>query len=421
MPNKAAAAYLYPAVLTYSALVFGGWTVRGFLVLEAKRREICGEDDEGDNETCDEDEVSRQAALFLTWVGIASSLPPIFMAGPLGRLADSAGRRYPAMLVVSGELVLSAVCGASSALGFPISWTLPAFIVQGLTGSFTIFFMSTSSYIADINARDAAKLTGTAKVERFSFVEASLTVGIILGPLGAGLALDSFGFVKVYVVFSFLLLTLVAYLAFVVPESLIKDNRNAVTIASASTLEAMRLVLATRPYSNAVNTIGKQEASIDSLNKSLIDYRAAPEPAIKLSHVSLAFVLLFGSNTSVQQLLLLYSTREWNWGPTILGVYAACIGVVGTASLLFMRRVYRCLTSSDMKDTTFMVEGAAAAALFNILFAIFNTPIAAFSMLPLLSFQLGALPSYRHMYSICYPAERQAEVLLHSASWKAYP
>jgi hypothetical protein len=101
MPNKAAAAYLYPAVLTYSALVFGGWTVRGFLVLEAKRREICGEDDEGDNETCDEDEVSRQAALFLTWVGIASSLPPIFMAGPLGRLADSAGRRYPASLACS--------------------------------------------------------------------------------------------------------------------------------------------------------------------------------------------------------------------------------------------------------------------------------------------------------------------------------
>ena len=57
-----------------------------------------------------------------------------------------------------------------------------------------------------------------------------------------------------------------------------------------------------------------------------------------------------------------------------------------------------------------MRMGAAASVVFNLGFGTFNSPVAAYSLLPLLSFQLAAIPSYRNMYSSCFSPDEQASV-----------
>ena len=52
----------------------------------------------------------------------------------------------------------------------------------------------------------------------------------------------------------------------------------------------------------------------------------------------------------------------------------------------------------------FFLNCISASAVFNIFFSVFNSPVAAFALVPLLAMPLAAFPSYRHTYRCaCVP------------------
>jgi hypothetical protein len=49
-----------------------------------------------------------------------------------------------------------------------------------------------------------------------------------------------------------------------------------------------------------------------------------------------------------------------------------------------------------------MKVGAVSSACFSVGFALLNSPIAAYCLVPLLGVQMGAIPSYRALYAAAY-------------------
>jgi MFS family permease len=165
-PRRPAAAWLYPAVLFYSIVLFGIITPRGILAIDLVRLRVCGNMKSSDNLDCNEDEVSRQAAQLSSWIGIVNALPQIFVSGVMGSIADRFGRRYPAIIACSGELLASILIACIAHYTLEPEWLIACAFVEGVTGSYTTFLASTSAYIADLNFLEAATISDALKVER---------------------------------------------------------------------------------------------------------------------------------------------------------------------------------------------------------------------------------------------------------------
>jgi len=58
---------------------------------------------------------------------------------------------------------------------------------------------------------------------------------------------------------------------------------------------------------------------------------------------------------------------------------------------------------------------------FNLLFGLLSSPTVAFALLPFTAFNLGALPSYRSVYSRCYGVEDKSRVFAAVSMLEAVP
>jgi len=419
-PRRPAVAYLYPAILVYSAVLFSTYTIQGILVISLIRDEICRQmdpfdDDDGAN--CDEDEVSRSAAILTMYVSLASAIPSILVAGYMGAMANRFGRRIPPMIALAGSTGRCVLVAATAQYSWRAEWLILASLLEGSCGTYTAFLMGTSTYIADCNKVDAAKLSDTDKVERYSFTEAFLTLGLVVGPLGGGIAADLVGGPLFFLGAAALLACLVVYFAAVIPESLpfvaadIKAAATTTATASSTahpqaqgTLGVLKLAVATRPYNphGSGGSVRAQSYSTASgsnscrTSHSLSQQSPAPSrdedddgrlirdklasldggdeagvPGLRLALVSSAFMMTFGGNTSSTTLFILYTSRAWGWGGVAIGGFLSAIGVAGTLGLLLTRRVYSWVCARDLKDLDMMKAGAAGRNMFFACFPFF--------------------------------------------------
>jgi len=535
MSNTPSIAYLFPAVLCFSTVLFSSYPPRSLLVLRLIRFRQCGFEEQADDDaTCDEDEVSAKAANLATWLVVVTALLSIVVSGFMSGLANRHGRRIPPVLVCLGEFVNCVLTSAVVRYKLPVEWLILGAAVEGASGTYTAFLMATSSYVSDLNTMDSdgnqppgkEPLTEAEKGERYSFVEAALTVGILVGPICGGLVVQALGYTSFFLLLSALVLLLALYFTAVVPETLglvvpaalpANDKnedeaerggacsgvacfgKGETTGSSDSTWSVFRLAFASRPYDPAGGTWEGGPAAIHSesgadsnsggahhrrrvrsnnqsthnnsnnnnhhhhdddayssetgstgeLNKNLLIYEECSEErrgdgdrgsrgsnvsdqddhgggstcdgggggsesssgthrvdAIRLWRVSVAFMLLYGSNNAMAILFILYTARAWDWGSVEIGAFISVIGGVGTLSLLFSRRVCR-WCSVELSDLAYMRVGALAAVLFNVSFALLHSPLAAYCLVPLLGVQMGAMPSYRALYAAAYePADR---------------
>ena len=383
MARRAAAAFLYPMVCSYIMILFASFVVRGYLVLRLTRLRLCsgGELDDDDSmyddesHSCDEDEVSRQSSSFLSWSALAYSLPAILASGPLGRLANRRGRKAPAVCVITGELILSLNTWAVAYLECRPEWMLIGFVVEGLMGSYSNLLMVTSAYVADLNHRDDKIVSDTFKAERFAFVEASLAIGIIIGPFLGGHSLAFISYDSFYMYVSVACATLIAYVVIIVPESLSESQHDRSTSQSyglSDTVAALRLVCATRPHTNLkllrplTESRRESEVSATSSNVNLhlpLVSGEATVPALKLHVVSFAFMVLFGTYNAMNQLFFLYSNRVWGWDSSTYGTFSAISGSVGALNLILFRRFVACGFGRALEDVPFICFGAAGKAI----------------------------------------------------------
>lgn len=384
-------AYLYPIVFMYIMVLFASFVVRGYLVLRLTRLRLCGEggldDDENeyDDEAheCDEDEVSRQSSFFLTWSALAYSVPAIMASGPLSRLANRRGRRAPAVCVVVGELALSLVTWAVARFELQPEWMLLGFIIEGSLGSYSNLLMVTSAYVADLNHRDTDSISDTQKAERFAFVEASLAIGIILGPSLGGHSLAYMSYDSFYVCASVVCALLIAYILIVVPESLdVSKHNNAVlqNYGFGDTMAALRLVFATRPFITPMiktplphSGHGQQfiKASVDDSARHPLVSLEPSVPALNLSRVSLAFMVLFGSYNAMNQLFFLYTNRVWGWDSATYGTFSAVSGSIGALNLLTSRRFFEWGSGRTLEHMPFICFGAGGRPVYPLFLFIF--------------------------------------------------
>ena len=375
MDRPPSARYLYPAVLIYSTVLFSTYTPRGLLVINLLRQKICGQfeafdDDGGFN--CDEDEVSIQSSYLSMWIGLAMALPSILVSGPLGVVANCYGRLLPPAIASTGALINCVLIACVAQYKWKAEWLILASFIEGIAGTYTCFLMGTSSYVSDCNQLDGAALTETERVERFSFVEASLSVGILIGPVCGSIISDVVGYPLFFLGAAALLCGLVAYITWYIPESLPPNVKAAAAYPSEdssapsagwlkSMWSAFMLAFATRPFRQAQPPLLSSGSATNNDNdyKELSGDRSSPRvSAIHLSHVSLAFMMSFGSNNSLTGLFILYTTRVWKWDSVAIGTYVSAMGGAGTFGLLFSRRIFKWVRARDLPDLHMMLAGA---------------------------------------------------------------
>ena len=242
--------YLYPAILFYSTTLFGCYLSRILVITAMYTERQCSSANLKDCTDDEADDVTKQAALVITYMGLATAVPQILVAPHMGALADWLGRRAPAMATLLGSMVANMCIVLILAFEASPYWIILGSFIEGSTGFYASFLMATSTYTADINAMEALEAAQAAEAaaaaaeshsrnaqdsatkshshtQRFAYLEAMLSLGNVAGPLlgavcSAALRVDDGAahFIGLFLGGTAILALVFFYLLFVVPETL---------------------------------------------------------------------------------------------------------------------------------------------------------------------------------------------------------
>jgi DHA1 family tetracycline resistance protein-like MFS transporter len=164
------------------------------------------------------------AAHSVGWLGALYALMQFIFSPVLGSLSDRFGRRP----VILASLFGSGVDYLVLAWAPTIGWLYLARIVSGITAA---NFSAASAYIADVTPPEK-------RAAGFGMIGAAFGLGFIAGPAIGGL-LGAHGLRTPFLVAAGITLLNWLYGAFVLPESLPKENRRPFTWASAHPIKAL--------------------------------------------------------------------------------------------------------------------------------------------------------------------------------------
>ncbi len=164
------------------------------------------------------------AAHSVGWLGALYALMQFIFSPVLGSLSDRFGRRPVILASLLGSGVDYLVLAWAPTLG----WLYLARIVSGITAA---NFSAASAYIADVTPPEK-------RAAGFGMIGAAFGLGFIAGPAIGGL-LGAHGLRTPFYVAAGITLLNWLYGAFVLPESLAKENRRPFTWESAHPLKAL--------------------------------------------------------------------------------------------------------------------------------------------------------------------------------------
>ncbi len=159
------------------------------------------------------------------WLLFAYAIMQFFFSPILGGLSDKYGRRPVLLFALLGF-------GADylfQAFAPTIQWLFVGRIIAGITGA---SFTTASAYIADVS-------TPEKRAQNFGLIGAAFGIGFIVGPMIGGFCSDFGPRVPFYVAAAFTFLNLL-YGYFVLPESLLKENRRNFSWKRANPLGTLR-------------------------------------------------------------------------------------------------------------------------------------------------------------------------------------
>ena len=271
MTLKPHVAYLYPALLLYSTVLFATYISRVLLLVGLFSEKTCNSPDNADCDDDDQDSVSQRVALLSTWIGLATGIPQLLVSPYMGRLANRVGRRAPPVVVLLGTMLANMVIAVVTYAGFSPNWIILAGFFEGCTGSYSSFLIGTSSMTADLNmllevqkqrqkskespssATPKAELSSnTDNTQRFAYLEAMLALGVVLGPLCGAFVSEALSVEENVKNFSYFFLGAAVllgadavYMISVVPETLhitraLSLRSRGDSIASSSSVAAIR-------------------------------------------------------------------------------------------------------------------------------------------------------------------------------------
>ena len=165
------------------------------------------------------------AAQVVTWMLSLFALMQFIFSPILGSLSDHFGRRPVILTSLFGS-------GIDYLLLFwapTLPWLFLGRLISGITAS---NFSAAGAYIADVTPPEK-------RAAGFGMIGAAFGLGFIAGPAASGLLADHFGLRIPFLVSAGVTLLNWLYGAFVLPESLSKENRRAFTWSSAHPIEAL--------------------------------------------------------------------------------------------------------------------------------------------------------------------------------------
>ncbi|KAK7470116.1 hypothetical protein VKT23_001557 [Stygiomarasmius scandens] len=274
--------------------------------------------------------VSARAARIQASITTLMSILSAFATGPWSRWGDVHGRNPLLMVTVFGALAMEIVFILVTRPHTVFSRHAEQFImmgpvIDGLVGGLSAFNGVVHAYISDCTRHGS-------RARIFSTVQGLVFIGLATGPWISGFIL-SFGNFSPYVLFyasSLLLILLLAYIAFICPESLPREAR-----------------LKTEDRSSQSGTIVDHfRNSISSLTAGLLSpismfkprHVALPTYTGKDWNVTLAggALFLYTISTAVYNIKYIYGKRVYQWSPTELGFYMSILWTTRAINLLVL-------------------------------------------------------------------------------------
>lgn len=276
------------------------------LVFQVIIRYVCRELDDDDADDCDSASVSAGASWIVLFTGVCTYGSSILMMGIYSSLADVYGRK-PVILVsyVGLTVYCLIITFLSSSDVFFIPGLLVASLFLGISGSYSAFLLGVFAYTSDATASDPSR-----RRRAFSVVEACIYIAKVVGPVSTGLAASYVGFTWPLIVSTLVAACTCLYVT-VLPESLSPEASSRSDLLQLSPLTTFRNI-----YS--LFTVPPRDPS-------------HPNP---LPYVTIAFILYYICLMGWMNILYVYVTHKFHWGPAEVGYYDSLLGFIQAVSML---------------------------------------------------------------------------------------
>lgn len=200
-------ALVIPLMLLYVVVVILVSTALQLFVVQR----VC--DERFGGQQCNSNAVTAAAARWTLVQGLVSSALSILVAGALGVLSDSKGRRLAVLPPVIATACCNVLLFCVSWYGLALWWTVVASAISGLGGSSATLFLGAFAYTADLSV-------SAQRAVHFAALEATLYAGVTIGSAGVGPLVTYAGGYNMLFFVSALAAFLALSLAQVLPESL---------------------------------------------------------------------------------------------------------------------------------------------------------------------------------------------------------
>ena len=356
---------------------------------------------------------------------LVSTIPSFLLSGFYASVSNRYGRKAAMIMPAIGFFVDISILlmlawadgnNHDMSLGKIFWFTLLGSAINGFSGGFSTYQMSSFSYASDITRDDKAK-RGTI----YSLLEASLFFAKTVAPLGAGFYAQRYGFVGPLFVAVILCVVVILWCMFMItemrgPDYSIKLRWNpgrtfrnlallwGTTVKVENEKVERRLLDVDGGDSDTVTT-GTTISSTSNSNSAEKCYPTSPMP-----YVSAAFFLFFATYMGNTSIFILFVKHQFQWGPQLIGIYDACEGAFSFLSMIVVPWAVLKIFGQYI-DILWIMFAYFCRTVHYTLIGLAPNTTQIFAIVPLLLFASIITPRSRAVISQCVSADQQADVL----------
>ncbi|KAF5848466.1 hypothetical protein GGP41_005825 [Bipolaris sorokiniana] len=291
---------------------------------------------------CQNDVISSRSSLFLLYASLCSGLLSAVISPKIGALSDRYGRKKFMIANTCGTLFgeIITILAAKFPETVHVNWILVGYCLEGISGSFIVGMACAHSYASDVVAPQRRNVA-------FSYFHACLFGGIAIGPVLAGYIINAreklVGKTEAVLLIFYMALGahlfFIAFLAFLVPESLSKARQEAAREKYQEEIERHE------PAADWIN----QLRSVNLFGPLKILWPTGPgtSSAVRWNLVLLAATdtIMFGVAMGAMSVVLVYTRRQFDWHEFESGRFTTIVNSCRVFSLLVilpvLTRIFR--------------------------------------------------------------------------------
>lgn len=279
-----------------------------------------------DNPQCRTGEVQSRVAQFNLYCQVISGILSAFVSPKLGALSDRYGRKRLIAVAGLGSLTIETlfIIAAKRPEAFPLYTLLLGYALDGLCGSFTTAMAIIHAYATDCSRLDQRSVV-------FAYFHSCLFVGVAIGPILAGYIIKiTGGPLVVFIAALAVHLVFLAFLLFVIPESLSRSRQLAAREKHRRDMDALG------PSADWINRV--RATNIFEPLKILWPTGPGSSAALRRNLVLLSAVdtIVFGVAMGTYQVIVIYMNYAFGWRDFESGRFVSIVNVCRVFCLLIV-------------------------------------------------------------------------------------